>query len=292
VCGIGGVGRSVAQQLFARGTPVHLLARSSDKLAALSSTLGGAPFSAVDVTDPAALEGAVAAAGPLSGLVYAVGSIPLKPLKGTTAKDFADAMAINFYGAALAVRAAAPSLAAHPSGGSVVLFSTVAAAQGFPNHTAIAAAKGAVEAFTRSAAAELAPRVRVNCIAPSLLDTPLASRLLSSDAMRKALGDAHPVGRVGTPEDVAALTLLLLESTSWINGQVGGVWGPCFCVGGCLRVPVRLVCLHLGCAFVRAESRCACVCASVPEQCLLCDWRVWWQIIAVDGGRSTLRPKN
>lgn len=226
VCGIGGIGRDIATRLHARGTPVHLLARSTDKLSALSSSLGGAPFTAVDVTDTAALEAAVTAVGPLAGLVYAVGSIPLKPLKGTTAKDFADAMAVNFYGAALAVKAATPALSATPgTPGSVVLFSTVAVAQGFPNHTAIAAAKGAVEAFTRSAASELAPRVRVNCIAPSLTDTPLAARMVASEPMRKALGEAHPIPRIGTPGDVSSLALLLLDPTSWINGQVIGVDG-------------------------------------------------------------------
>jgi NAD(P)-dependent dehydrogenase (short-subunit alcohol dehydrogenase family) len=236
ICGAAGIGRSLAQRLHARGVAVHLLSRDAAKLQALSNSLGGAPFTVADVASDSfedTVRG-IASSTPMRGLVYAVGSIPLKPLKGTTTADFLAAFSVNALGAALALKACAPSLAAGAAPGSAVLFSTVACAQGFPNHAAIAMAKGAVEALTRSAAAELAPRVRVNCIAPSLTDTPLAARMLSSDAMRKALGDAHPIPRVGAADDVAALTELLLEPTSFINGQV----------------------------------------------------------LAVDGGRSTLRPKN
>jgi NAD(P)-dependent dehydrogenase (short-subunit alcohol dehydrogenase family) len=236
ICGAAGIGRALALRLHAKGVPIHLLARDAAKLAALSASAGGAPFTVADAAADS-FEGAVrdiAASTPLRGLVYAIGSIPLKPLKGTAAADFLSAFTVNALSAALALKAAAPSLGAGAQPGSVVLFSTVACAQGFPNHAAISMAKGAVEALTRSAASELAPRVRVNCIAPSLTDTPLAARMLSSDAMRKALGEAHPIPRVGAPDDVAALAELLLEPTSFINGQV----------------------------------------------------------LAVDGGRSTLRPKN
>ena len=228
ICGAAGIGRALALRLHARGVPLHLLARDTAKLAALSAELGGAPFTAVDAASPEPLEAAVraiAAAAPLRGLVYAIGSIPLKPLKGSTPADFLAAFQLNALGAALALQAAAPALGAGPQPGSAVLFSTVACAQGFPNHAAIAMAKGAVEALTRSAAAELAPRVRVNCIAPSLTDTPLAARMLSSEAMRKALGEAHPIPRLGAPGDVAALAELLLDPYCFINGQVISVDG-------------------------------------------------------------------
>ena len=230
IFGIGGIGRALATRLVARGTPVHLIARSADKLQALSAELNNAPFTALDCSAPEAVEAgvrALAAAGPLAGLVYAVGSIPLKPLKSTSAADFSAAFNLNFLSAALAVKAAAPALAAGAAPGSVVLFSTVACAQGFPNHAAIAAAKGAVEAFARSAAAELCPRVRVNCIAPSLTDTPLAARLTGSEAARKALGDAHPLARLGAAGDAAALAAFLLDdaSSGWVTGQVWGLDG-------------------------------------------------------------------
>jgi NAD(P)-dependent dehydrogenase (short-subunit alcohol dehydrogenase family) len=188
--------------------------------------------------DTAALEAAVGAAAgtgaagapPLHGLVYAIGSIPLKPLKSSTAKDFMDAYALNTLGGALALKAALPALSAGGGGGtpaSAVFFSTVAAAVGFTNHTAIAAAKGGVEAFVRSAAAELAPRVRVNAIAPSLSDTPLAARMLSSDATRRSLGEAHPLPRLGTADDSAAVADFLLDPqlSGWVTGQVWAVDG-------------------------------------------------------------------
>ena len=231
IAGIGGIGGALARRLHARQVPVHLIARNGDKLAALSAELGGAPFTVADAAAPEAFEAAVkevAGAGPLSGLVYAVGSIPLKSLKATTAKDFVDAYTLNAVSGALALKAAAGALgaggAARP--GSAVFFSTVAAALGFPMHAAIASAKGGVEAFVRSAAAELSPSVRVNAIAPSLTDTPLAARLLGSDAARKALGDAHPLPRVGTAEELAALADFLLGSESaWVSGQVWRVDG-------------------------------------------------------------------
>jgi short-subunit dehydrogenase len=106
IAGIGGVGGALARRLAARAVPVHLVARSADKLAALAATLPGATFSIADSASPEAFEAAIreaAAAGPLAGLVYAVGSIPLKPLKSTTAKDFADAFALNCASGALAL---------------------------------------------------------------------------------------------------------------------------------------------------------------------------------------------
>ena len=228
IFGTGGIGRCLAQRLAARGTPIHLVGRAEERVAPLAAELK-APYTLLDCSQPEAVEAgvaALAAATPLRGLVYAVGSIPLKPLKGTSAKDFSDAFNLNFLSAALAVKAAAPALAA--SSGSVVLFSTVACAQGFPNHAAIASAKGALEAFTRSAAAELSPQgVRVNCIAPSLSVTPLAARMTSSEAMRKALGEAHPLGRLGTAADSAAMAEWLLDEKwgGWVTGQVYAVDG-------------------------------------------------------------------
>lgn len=224
IAGIGGIGRAVALKLHKQGVKLHLVARNKDKLAALSAELGNAPFTVADAADPEAFENAIkpAVSEPLSGLVYAIGSIPLKPMKGTTAKDYLDAYNLNFVSGALALKQAAPALSAGSVPGSVVMFSTVAAQVGFPNHVAIAAAKGAVDAFVRSAAAELAPKIRVNAIAPSLTDTPLASRMTSSEAMRKALGDAHPIPRLGRADDGAALACLLLDDAAggWINGQV------------------------------------------------------------------------
>jgi len=233
IAGIGGVGGALARRLCARGVPVHVIARSREKLSALCVELGaGASFSVADAAAPDAFEAAVreaAALGPLSGLVYAVGSIPLKPLARATAADFESAFAVNATSAALALKAVAPALAARGGArpGAAVFFSSVAARVGFPQHAAIAAAKGAVEALVRSAAAELAPAVRVNAIAPSLSDTPLAARFTASEAAKKALGDAHPLPRLGTADELAAWAAFLLDdaSSGWVTGQVFSVDG-------------------------------------------------------------------
>jgi len=227
ICGSSGIGASLARALFARNIPLHLLGRNEAALKALSAATNNSPYTLLDLSNPELVEPAVKGLGPLRGLVYAVGSIPLKPLKSTTPSDFTAAYNLNFLSAALALKAATPALSSGPTPGSVVFFSTVACAQGFPNHVAIASAKGALEAFTRSAASELSPKIRVNCIAPSLTDTPLASRMTSSETMRKALGDAHPMQRLGRPEDSAALAEFLLDDdkSGWMTGQIFGVDG-------------------------------------------------------------------
>ena len=241
IAGIGGIGAALSRRLIVRGTGVHLVGRDEGKLSALATELqalaakrGLSPAlvtsSRADMVVEADVErvGAEAAAGGrLTGLVYAVGSIPLKPLRGSTSRDFVDTYTLNVVGGALLLKACLPLLTGGPAPGSAVFFSSVAASCGFTNHTAIAAAKGGVEALVRSAAAELAPKVRVNCVAPSLTDTPLAARLLGSDAARKALGDAHPLPRVGTADDSAAAAEWFLDDkwSGWTTGQVLAVDG-------------------------------------------------------------------
>ena len=220
----GGMGAALARRLHGQGHALHLMARDTPRLGELAGELG-VPASAVDATDPAALAAAIPAAAPaLAGLVYAVGSIPLKPLARTAAEDFAAAWRLNALGAALALQAALPALKAGAAGGtpaSVVLFSSIAAGQGFANHAAIAMAKGAVEALTRTAAAELAPAIRVNCIAPSLTETPLAAALTGNEAMAKAIAALHPLPRLGQPADMAATAAFLLSAEAgWLTGQV------------------------------------------------------------------------
>ena len=156
----------------------------------------------------------------LDGLVYAPGSITLKPMHRITADEMLDEFKLNALGAASAIQQALPALK-KSSRASIVLFSTVAVQTGLPFHTSIAMAKGAVEGLTRSLAAELAPRIRVNAIAPSLTDTPLAENILNSTAKRQATADRHPLKSIGKPDDIAALaSFLLSDSSQFITGQI------------------------------------------------------------------------
>lgn len=225
--GSGGIGSALAGRLVAAGHDVHLLARDRARLDALAARLGGVPCTVCDVTDAGALAaavGGVAGERGLSGLAYCVGSIVLKPLKRIAAGEAEAAFRLNAVGALVAVQAAEAALRA--SRGSVVLFSTVAASAGFPNHSAIAMAKGAVEALTRSLAADLAPDVRVNCVAPSLTRTPLAASLTANETVAKSIAALHPLPRLGEADDIAAAAAFLLGADSgWITGQVLAVDG-------------------------------------------------------------------
>ena len=156
----------------------------------------------------------------LEGFVYCPGSIRLQPFDRLTDAAFRDDLELNLMGAIRALRGALPALR-RASGASVVLFSTVAASTGMPLHASIAAAKGAVEGLTRSLAAEFAPDIRVNAIAPALTDTPLAAGLLRTERQRAAAAERHPLGRVGGAEDMAAAARFLLsEEAAWVTGQV------------------------------------------------------------------------
>ena len=222
----GGIGEALARRLADRGHELLLTARDADSIAALADELG-ARSASLDVLEDDAIAEVVGGADEgdgIAGLAYCIGSIELKPLKSAKADDFLQTFRLNTLGAALAVKAAEKGL--RKAGGSVVLFSTVAVGQGFPNHSVISTAKAGIEGLTRALAAELAPDVRINAIAPSITDTGIASKLLSSEQMAQGLADMHPRGRYGQPDDIAAMAAMLLsDDAGWITGQVVGVDG-------------------------------------------------------------------
>lgn len=227
--GSGGIGAAVATSLLARGASVHLAARDEGRLTAAASRLG-ASYSVADVNDEsslaAATEAATAGAGTLKGLAYAVGTINLKPAGRLTDEDVLNDFTVNALGAFRAIKAALPALKAAEGGASILLFSTVAVAQGFTAHASVAMAKGAIEGLTYALAAELAPHIRVNCIAPSLTRTPLAKALTANETMANAIAALHPLQRLGEPADIGPLgALLLSDDAGWITGQIIGVDG-------------------------------------------------------------------
>jgi NAD(P)-dependent dehydrogenase (short-subunit alcohol dehydrogenase family) len=209
-----GTGLSLARKLIHEGHSVHLMARAENE----TGRLEGVTFSPLQITDESPLF--YPAEGPVDGLVYFPGTINLKPFRSISNHDFETDWQIHFLGAVKALRFYGEALK-KSGNASVVLFSTVAVQTGMPFHTSVAAAKGAVEGFARALAAEWAPSVRVNVIAPSLTDTPLAEKLLKGDERRKAAADRHPLKRFGQPEDLAdAARFLLSEESSWITGQI------------------------------------------------------------------------
>ena len=157
----------------------------------------------------------------IDGVVYCPGTINLKPFHRTSISDFQKEMDVNFFGAVRVLQACMKGLKKSDSP-SVVLYSTVAVQTGMGFHAGIASAKGAVEGLTRSLAAEWAPsKIRVNAIAPSLTETPLASALLSTPEKKEASDKRHPLGRIGSSEDIAASTVFLLSpQSSWMTGQI------------------------------------------------------------------------
>lgn len=158
--------------------------------------------------------------GGLDGIVYCPGSINLKPFKRFKPADFKADFDLQVVGAIKTIQSALPYLLKSDAA-SVVLFSTVAVSMGYNFHSQVATSKGAVEGLSKSLAAEYAGKIRFNCIAPSLTNTPLASKLLSTPEKKEANGERHPLGRVGEPEDIAEMAAFLLsEKSSWMSGQV------------------------------------------------------------------------
>jgi len=219
----GSVGSSLAEQLKNSGNDIHLVARNESEVKTIAEKLG-CSYTVADVLEDGFIEKVKSDINEIKGIAYCVGSIDLKPLRMVTEADMNKCMKLNLYSAIEAIKGFQESLKKNK--GSVVLFSTVAAQRGFTNHTIIASAKAAVEGLTVTLAAEFAPHIRVNCIAPSLSKSKIAEPMLKNPAIAEGIAKAHPLKRLGEGKDSAALAkFLITEESSWITGQIIAVDG-------------------------------------------------------------------
>ncbi|WP_026950417.1 SDR family NAD(P)-dependent oxidoreductase [Algoriphagus mannitolivorans] len=210
--GNSGIGKEIADRLREDGAEVYLYSKSGEGTTVLDISQD---FSEIPNLPEV-----------IDGLVYCPGTINLKPFHRISLDDFKQEMEVNFFGAVRVLQACMKGLK-KSSQASVVMFSTVAVQTGMGFHAGISSAKGAIEGLVRSLAAEWAPSgIRVNAVAPSLTDTPLAEKILSSPEKKEASDKRHPLGRVGQPEDISEATLFLLSGkSSWVTGQIFHVDG-------------------------------------------------------------------
>lgn len=226
----GGIGSALAEQLTSHGHRVIGFARSPAALDALRARLAEIRTHTCDATDPQAVDACferiITEVGQIDAYVHAIGSIFIKPAHLTSNQDWADTLTTNLSSAFYALRAATKQMSKHNSG-SCLFFSTAAAQAGIANHEAIAAAKGGIDAMVRSAAATYAPRgLRINAIAPSLTDTPLAAPMTRHPQALEISKKMHPLGDIAQPHDIASLaTWLLSEQARFVTGQTFTVDG-------------------------------------------------------------------
>lgn len=212
-----GIGLAIAKELQDNSN-LFIASRSNTTLADVKAT--HIPFDALsDTIDTAGLPTVI------DGLVYCPGSINLRPFKGLKPEAFETDLQLNFISLVKVLQSVLPNLLAADQA-SIVLFSSVAASMGMPFHTSVAASKGAIEGFSKALAAEYAPKIRVNVIAPSLTDTPLADKFLNNETKQEKSAERHPLKRFGKPEDSAQMaSFLLSDKSSWITGQIFHVDG-------------------------------------------------------------------
>ena len=221
----GSIGSTLAKNLVSSGDEVHLVGRDESSLSSLANELNST-FTTCDMLEENFSDKILNDLGekPINGLAYCVGSIDLKPLKLIKKSDFMQSFNLNLVSAAEIIKTLADNLKKNK--GSIVLFSTVAVKQGFPNHAIVSSAKGAVEGLTLALAAEFAPNIRVNCIAPSLTNSKISEFLLKNEKIAEGIAKMHPMKRIGEGSDSSSLAKFLLsKESSWVTGQIFGVDG-------------------------------------------------------------------
>jgi len=221
----GAVGSSLTRLLKDSSQEAHLIGKNEEEVSKLADQTGFT-FSISDVLEENFIEKIEQDLNEtqISGIAYCVGSIDLKPLNLISRKDVLKCFSLNLFPIYDIVRKFHQNLKTNK--GSIVLFSTVAVKQGFPNHSIISPAKASLEGLTVSLASEFSPNVRVNCIAPSMSNSKMASKILKNPKIAEGIAKQHPLKRVGEGKDIAALAKFLLsEESSWITGQIIGVDG-------------------------------------------------------------------
>ena len=217
--GTGAIGFSIAKKMNEEGYSPVIISRNKEDLASKAENIG-CEYETCDILDSDQIENVSKKYNDeVVGLAYCVGSINLKPLRMSKNDDFIDSFKINTLGAINVIKSNLPSLT--KNNGSILLFSTVAVQQGFTNHSIVSSSKGAIEGLTLSLAAEFAPKIRVNCIAPSLTDSKMSQKMVSNETIKKAIENMHPIPKIGQGEDFGDLSSFLLsEKNSWITGQI------------------------------------------------------------------------
>ena len=221
----GSIGSNLAKLMASKNQDVQLIGRDENGLNSLSSELG-CKYNVVDVLDEQSIKNLKNEfeGQDISGIAYCVGSIDLKPVRAVKKDDLMKCFDLNFFPIFETIKNFQDNLKKNK--GSIVMFSTVAVQRGFTNHSIIASVKGAIEGLTVSLAAEFAPNIRVNCIAPSLTKSKIAEPILRNKLIAEGVAKAHPMKRVGEGRDAAAMAQFLLsEDSSWITGQIIGVDG-------------------------------------------------------------------
>ena len=221
----GAVGSSLAKLLNENSISTHLIGKNEEEISKLSEETNGS-YSVADVTDPSFIEKIDSDLKniDIAGIAYCVGSIDLKPINLVTKKDYLKSLELNLFPIVEIIKKYKENLKKNKA--SIVVFSTVAVKQGFANHSIISPVKASLEGLSVSLAAELAPNIRINCIAPSLSNSKMAGKILGNTKIAEGIAKQHPLKRLGEGKDSASLAKFLLSNeSSWITGQIIGVDG-------------------------------------------------------------------